>query len=126
MIKGYKFIVSEEEKNRILNLHEESSKNQYLVIVAPPTCQTEAEITQNLHAFVAKGFRGVTYAKGVWHHPLISLDKEQDFLNMIGDTGNVTVKFICSENYLFFLKNILKKMLVQKFIKLYIIQLEKY
>ena len=32
MIKGYKFIVSEEEKNRILNLHEESSKNQYLVI----------------------------------------------------------------------------------------------
>ena len=55
-------------------------KNQYLVIVAPPTCQTEAEITQNLHAFVAKGFRGVTYAKGVWHHPLISLDQEQDFI----------------------------------------------
>ena len=54
--------------------------NQYLVIVAPPSCQTEAEITQNLHAFVAKGFNGVTYAKGVWHHPLISLDQEQDFI----------------------------------------------
>jgi ureidoglycolate lyase len=57
-----------------------SSTNQYLVIVAPATCQTEEEITQNLHAFLVKGFRGVTYAKGVWHHPLISLDEEQDFI----------------------------------------------
>ena len=31
MIKGYKFIVSEEEKKRILSFHEKSSKNQYLI-----------------------------------------------------------------------------------------------
>jgi len=56
------------------------SNNQYLVVVAPSTCETEAEITQHLRAFVVQGFTGVTYAKGVWHHPLISLDQLQDFI----------------------------------------------
>jgi ureidoglycolate lyase len=54
--------------------------NKYLVVVAPATCQTEAEITQHLRAFIVQGFTGVTYAKGVWHHPLISLDQMQDFI----------------------------------------------
>jgi ureidoglycolate lyase len=57
-----------------------NSTNQYLVIVAPAECQTKEEIMQKLNAFLVKGFRGVTYAKGVWHHPLISLDQEQDFI----------------------------------------------
>lgn len=30
MIKGYKFIVSEEEKNRIISVHENRTKQQYL------------------------------------------------------------------------------------------------
>ncbi len=54
--------------------------NKYLVVVAPATCQTESEITQHLRAFIVQGFTGVTYAKGVWHHPLISLDQLQDFI----------------------------------------------
>jgi ureidoglycolate lyase len=54
--------------------------NKYLVVVAPATCQTESEITQHLRAFIIQGFTGVTYAKGVWHHPLISLDQLQDFI----------------------------------------------
>ncbi len=54
--------------------------NKYLVVVAPATCQTETEITQHLRAFIVQGFTGVTYAKGVWHHPLISLDQLQDFI----------------------------------------------
>jgi ureidoglycolate lyase len=54
--------------------------NQYLVVVALAICETEEEIIKNLRAFIVKGFTGVTYAKGVWHHPLISLDQMQDFI----------------------------------------------
>ena len=53
---------------------------RYLVIVAKPCYQTEIEITQNLCAFIAHGFTGVSYAKGVWHHPLVSLDEVSDFI----------------------------------------------
>ena len=52
----------------------------FLVIVAKPCYQTEIEITQNLCAFIAHGFTGVSYAKGVWHHPLVSLDEVSDFI----------------------------------------------
>ena len=30
--------------------------------------------------FLSNGRQGVNYAKGVWHHPLLSLDKVSDFL----------------------------------------------
>ena len=31
-------------------------------------------------AFLADGTQGVNYAKGVWHHPLLSLERESDFV----------------------------------------------
>jgi ureidoglycolate lyase len=54
--------------------------DRYLIIVAPPSSASEAEISAGLTAFIACGMTGVTYAKGVWHHPLISLEKQADFL----------------------------------------------
>jgi ureidoglycolate lyase len=48
----------------------------YLVVVAPAGDLDEKEI----RAFVTRGWQGVNYAKGVWHHPLIALDQVSDFI----------------------------------------------
>jgi ureidoglycolate lyase len=53
-----------------------SSGDEYLVVVAPAG-EFDA---QGLRAFVARGFEGVSYARGVWHHPLIALHKSSDFI----------------------------------------------
>jgi ureidoglycolate lyase len=48
----------------------------YLVVVAPAGELVESEI----RAFVTKGWQGVNYAKGVWHHPLLALEKVSDYI----------------------------------------------
>ncbi|GGD52634.1 ureidoglycolate lyase [Caballeronia grimmiae] len=48
----------------------------YLVVVAPAGDLDESKI----RAFVTRGWQGVNYAKGVWHHPLLALDKVSDFI----------------------------------------------
>ncbi|MBB4301873.1 ureidoglycolate lyase [Rhodobium orientis] len=50
------------------------SANDWLVVVAAEP-RTDA-----LRCFRASGHQGVQYAKGVWHHPLLVLAAEQDFL----------------------------------------------
>lgn len=57
-----------------------SASDAYLVVVAQPCEATESAITAGLTAFIATGMTGVTYAKGVWHHPLISLKRQSDFV----------------------------------------------
>jgi ureidoglycolate lyase len=48
----------------------------YLIVVAP-----QGELVPALmRAFVSRGWQGVNYAKGVWHHPLIALDRVSDFV----------------------------------------------
>jgi ureidoglycolate lyase len=48
----------------------------YLVVVAPA-----GELDAGaLRAFVTRGWQGVNYAKGVWHHPLLALDGVSDFI----------------------------------------------
>ncbi|GGC93966.1 ureidoglycolate lyase [Undibacterium terreum] len=54
----------------------QNEEDEYLVVVAPAG---EFKL-ENLRAFLGKGFQGVNYAKGVWHHPLIALHKVSDFL----------------------------------------------
>ncbi|SAK82963.1 ureidoglycolate hydrolase [Caballeronia pedi] len=49
---------------------------RYLVVVAPAGEFDSAK----LRAFYAHGWQGVNYARGVWHHPLIVLDKAGDFI----------------------------------------------
>ena len=52
-------------------------KRPFLVVVAS---KTESGDPKALHAFVTNGEQGVNYATGVWHHPLLILAPEQDFL----------------------------------------------
>lgn len=53
------------------------SNRPYLVVVAPPG---KAPAAQDLRCFLASGQQGVNYATGTWHHPLLALDMESDFL----------------------------------------------
>jgi ureidoglycolate lyase len=60
----------------------------WLVVVAagPDPCVPDA-----LRAFRAGGRQGVNYARGTWHHPLIVLDPDHDFLvvDRGGDGANL-------------------------------------
>ncbi|MBC3883715.1 ureidoglycolate lyase [Undibacterium griseum] len=53
-------------------------EHAYLIVVAPAG---EFE-PQQMRAFIARGWQGVNYGKGVWHHPLIALHSVSDFLVM--------------------------------------------
>ncbi len=49
----------------------------WLVVVAPAGDTVELK---SLRAFRATGTQGVNYRKGVWHHPLLVLNADHDFL----------------------------------------------
>ncbi|HEY4350458.1 MAG TPA: ureidoglycolate lyase [Paraburkholderia sp.] len=49
---------------------------RYAIVVAPV-----GELDPSgLRAFITHGWQGVNYAKGVWHHPLLALDRVSDFI----------------------------------------------
>ncbi len=48
----------------------------YLVVAAP----AGPLASDGVRAFVTRGWQGVNYAKGVWHHPLIALGEISDFI----------------------------------------------
>jgi ureidoglycolate lyase len=64
----------------------------YLVVVAPAG---EFDASK-LRAFFTRGWQGVNYAQGVWHHPLIVLDDVADFI--VVDRGGKEAN--CEETYL--------------------------
>jgi ureidoglycolate lyase len=41
-----------------------------------------------LQAFVVSGARGISYGPGVWHHPMITLDSETDFIVFVHEDGS--------------------------------------
>ena len=53
------------------------ARRPYLVVVAAIGAAPSAA---GLKAFLATGSQGVNYRRGVWHHPLLSLEAESDFL----------------------------------------------
>jgi len=62
-------------------------EHQFLVVVAPATGdRPDAEETR---AFITNGRQGVNYHPGTWHHPILALGKETNFI-MIGraEDGN--------------------------------------
>ena len=67
----------------------------FLVVVAPPGDRVAPE---DLHAFLAQGRQGVNYARGVWHHPVIALGRETDFLVIDrGGPGDNLAEFFFEE-----------------------------
>jgi len=46
-------------------------------VAAPPANKPETGL---IRAFLANGRQGVNFAPGVWHHPLLALQAESDFL----------------------------------------------
>ena len=48
----------------------------YLVVVAADAGGRPAA----LQAFITRGWQGVNYARNVWHHPLLSLHEDNDFI----------------------------------------------
>ena len=68
----------------------------FLVVVAPPG---ETVAPEDLRAFLAEGGQGVNYARGVWHHPVIALDRETDFLVIDrGGPGDNLAEFFFDEH----------------------------
>ncbi|MBV8400257.1 MAG: ureidoglycolate lyase [Acetobacteraceae bacterium] len=61
-----------------------------LVVVAPPGPLDVEQIA----AFRASDHQGVNYRRGVWHHPLISLDGDGDFLILerVGEGENLILE----------------------------------
>lgn len=57
---------------------------RYLVVVARGG---ERPDVGTLSAFVARGKQAITYAPGVWHHPIIALDNEIDFACLVWEDG---------------------------------------
>jgi len=49
----------------------------FLVVVAPPK---QVMAVADIRCFRAEAGQGVNYAKGVWHHPLIAIERTCDFL----------------------------------------------
>ncbi len=49
----------------------------YLVVVA---AAHKEPLKSDLRVFMATGSQGVNYHRGVWHHPLLVLERESDFL----------------------------------------------
>lgn len=58
--------------------------SRYLAVVALGGDEPDL---RTLAAFVAEGAQGISYAPGVWHHPMLALDKETDFVVLVHEDG---------------------------------------
>jgi ureidoglycolate lyase len=57
---------------------------RYLVVVARGDREPDLS---TLAAFVVEGAQAITYAPGTWHHPMVALGAEADFVNVIHVDG---------------------------------------
>ena len=51
--------------------------NPFLIVVAPVGDAPQSELVR---AFRSNGRQGVNYHRGVWHHPVLTIEKRDDFL----------------------------------------------
>ncbi|CAD5199738.1 ureidoglycolate lyase [Pseudomonas sp. FEN] len=51
--------------------------NPFLIVVAP---LGDAPLSGLVRAFVSNGRQGINYHRGVWHHPVLTIEKRDDFL----------------------------------------------
>ncbi|MBS1963320.1 MAG: ureidoglycolate lyase [Bdellovibrionales bacterium] len=62
-----------------------SESARYLVIVATGE---DSPDRSTVRAFIARSGQGITYHPGVWHHPLIALDRTTDFACVVYEDGS--------------------------------------
>jgi ureidoglycolate lyase len=70
------------------------ASDDWLVVVAPSgTLRPEAIV-----AFQARPDQAVSYARGVWHHPLIALHRSADFLvvDRAGEGSNLEIEHLAA------------------------------
>ncbi len=58
--------------------------DRFLVVVCLGTDKPDLS---TLRAFLATKSQGITYRPGVWHHPLIAMDQQTDFVCLIWEDG---------------------------------------
>ncbi len=58
------------------------SADRYLVVMAPRTLDGAPDVAK-AEAFVGESGQGVAYDPGVWHAPIVALDRDADFLMLI-------------------------------------------
>ncbi len=51
--------------------------NPFLIVVAP---LGDEPVSGLVRAFVTNGRQGINYHRGVWHHPVLTIEKRDDFL----------------------------------------------
>ncbi|KEA65250.1 Ureidoglycolate hydrolase [Marinobacterium lacunae] len=68
-------------------------RRPFVVVVAPVS---EKVASTDIRAFVSNGQQGISYHPGVWHHSLLALSPDQDFIVV----DLVTQKQNCEEYYL--------------------------
>jgi ureidoglycolate lyase len=78
---------------RLVERHPHSSQTflpltalRFLVVVLESAADG-TPATQTAAAFLATAGQGITYARGVWHSPLIALDRAADFAMLMWETG---------------------------------------
>lgn len=74
-------------------------QQQFLLVVAPASPTPEIS---EIRAFITNGKQGVNYHKGVWHHPIIAIDKQSDFLvvDRSGKESNCDEVYFPTETHL--------------------------
>ncbi|MCH7315916.1 ureidoglycolate lyase [Acinetobacter sp. ANC 3882] len=74
-------------------------QQKFIIVVALPLDQRQPD-EQQIYAFISNGQQGITYHQGVWHHPLITLEADSDFLvvDRIGSGSNCDIHHL-SQSY---------------------------
>lgn len=61
--------------------------SRYLVVVAPTAADGGPEL-EGLRAFLCGPGQGISYAPGLWHHPMIALDQVSEFSMLAWEDGS--------------------------------------
>jgi len=73
----------------------------YLILVAEPTGDLEADVLNpaTIRGFISNGKQGVNYHKGVWHHPVLALQAQDQFLivDRAGEGNNCEEVFFAED-----------------------------
>lgn len=71
----------------------------FLIVVAPVG---EQPVSGEVRAFISDGLQGVNYHRGVWHHPILTIEQHDDFLvvDRSGEGNNCDEFFFADDDLL--------------------------